>query len=105
VDRVIELLQRRGRLSYRALKIEFDLNDARVDDLKFELIEVQGLAADQVGAILVWREPARRCAGALSQRPGARSAYGSNRITIQERPGPVTDPQAERRQLTVCSVI
>ena len=53
VDQAIALLRERGRLSYRALKRQFHLDDARLDDLKFELIEVQGVARDQGGAILV----------------------------------------------------
>ena len=47
VDQVIELLRRRGRVSYRALKRQFALDDAYLDDLKVEIIEVQQLAVDQ----------------------------------------------------------
>jgi predicted ATPase/class 3 adenylate cyclase len=54
VDQVIELLQSRGRVSYRALKRQFALDDAYLDDLKAELIEVQQLAADRDGTMLVW---------------------------------------------------
>ena len=52
--RVIELLQRHGRLSYRALKVQFDLDDNRLDILKEELIEIQKCACDQDGRMLVW---------------------------------------------------
>jgi Adenylate and Guanylate cyclase catalytic domain len=54
VDQVIELLQSRGRVSYRALKRQFTLDDAYLDDLKVEIIEVQQLAVDQDGTMLVW---------------------------------------------------
>jgi class 3 adenylate cyclase len=54
VDQVIELLRSRGRVSYRALKRQFALDDAYLDDLKAELIEVQQLATDQEGTMLVW---------------------------------------------------
>jgi class 3 adenylate cyclase/tetratricopeptide (TPR) repeat protein len=54
VDQVIELLRSRRRVSYRALKRQFGLDDAYLDDLKAELIEVQQLAVDQEGTILVW---------------------------------------------------
>jgi hypothetical protein len=47
-------LRSRGRVSYRALKRQFDLDDAYLDDLKSEIIEVQQLAVDQDGTILVW---------------------------------------------------
>jgi len=51
VDQTIELLRQRGRLSYRALKRQFELDDAQLDDLRFELIEVQRVAADEGGAL------------------------------------------------------
>ena len=38
------MLQRQGRVSYRALKRQFDLDDAYIDDLKFEIIEVHRAA-------------------------------------------------------------
>jgi class 3 adenylate cyclase/tetratricopeptide (TPR) repeat protein len=54
VDQVIELLRSRGRVSYRAIKRQFTLDDAYLDDLKAEIIEVQQLAVDQDGTMLVW---------------------------------------------------
>jgi hypothetical protein len=39
--RVIEILQREGRTSYRALKRQFALDDEYLADLKVELIEVK----------------------------------------------------------------
>ena len=44
VDQVIELLRTRGRVSYHALKCEFALDDAFIEDLKEELIDIQELA-------------------------------------------------------------
>ena len=52
--RVIEILQREGRTSYRALKRQFALDDEYLADLKVELIEVKQLAVDQDGTMLVW---------------------------------------------------
>ena len=54
LDHVIALLRGRGRVSYRALKRQFALDDAYLDDLKAEIIEVQQLAVDQDGTMLVW---------------------------------------------------
>ena len=51
---VIALLQRQGRVSYGALKRRFKLDDDYLEDLKVELIEAQGLAADEQGRILIW---------------------------------------------------
>ena len=39
--RIIEILQREGRTSYRALKRQFALDDEYLADLKVELIEVK----------------------------------------------------------------
>ena len=38
LEQVIELLQRQGRVSYRALKRRFSLDNGYVEDLKDELI-------------------------------------------------------------------
>src|SRR6266702_4806300 len=54
LTQTIALLQRHGRVSYRALKRQFALDDAFLDDLKAEIIEVQQLAVDQEGTVLVW---------------------------------------------------
>lgn len=54
VEQVLELLQRQGRISYRALKREFDLDDEYIEDLKTELITAKRLARDEDGIVLVW---------------------------------------------------
>ena len=51
---VIDWLQQDQRISYRALKRQFALDDDYLDDLKAELIEVRQVAVDQDGKILVW---------------------------------------------------
>jgi hypothetical protein len=57
LDHVLEMLQRRGRVSYRALKRQFDLDDAYLEDLKAEIIDVHQMAVDQDGRMLVWTSP------------------------------------------------
>jgi class 3 adenylate cyclase len=54
VDHAIEFLRSRARVSYRALKREFDLDDESLADLKTELIKAKRLAADEDGEVLVW---------------------------------------------------
>src|SRR5262245_46041897 len=54
LDQVIELLRQRQRVTYRALKVQFQLDDETLEALKEELIEAQHLAADETGRILVW---------------------------------------------------
>jgi class 3 adenylate cyclase len=48
------MLQRRGRVAYRTLKRQFQLDDEALEDLKAELIEAQRVAADEGGNVLVW---------------------------------------------------
>src|SRR5712691_7888305 len=54
LDQVTALLQRRGRVTYRALQLQFALDDNALEVLKDELIEAQRLAVDEQGKILVW---------------------------------------------------
>src|SRR4029450_5709885 len=51
---IIEVLQREKRISYRALKRRFALDDAYLDDLKEELIYAKRLAMDEDSRVLVW---------------------------------------------------
>src|SRR5437870_10141927 len=54
LDQAIAMLQRRGRLTYRALKRQFNVDDDYLEDLKAELIKGQRLAVDEDGEVLVW---------------------------------------------------
>jgi class 3 adenylate cyclase/tetratricopeptide (TPR) repeat protein len=54
VDQVITLLRQRGRVTYRLLKRQFQLDDEALDDVKAELIKGQRLATDEDGEVLVW---------------------------------------------------
>jgi len=54
LSQTIAMLQQHGRVSYRALKRQFAIDDDFLEDLKFELIEVQQRAVDQDGTVLVW---------------------------------------------------
>ena len=48
------LLQREQRISYRALKRRFGLDDEYIEDLKVDLIKAKRLAIDEDGEVLVW---------------------------------------------------
>ena len=54
LEQALEMLRRRGRISYRALKVQFQLDDALLEILKDEIVEVHQLARDQEGKMLVW---------------------------------------------------
>jgi hypothetical protein len=53
VDQAIAMLQRRGRVTYRALKRQFQLDDDVLEDLTGEIIKAQRLAVDEEGEVLV----------------------------------------------------
>ena len=88
---VITWLEHDKRLSYRALQRQFDLDEAYLDDLKFELIEVKQLAVDQDGTMLVWT-------GVATSQRATQDAPLAPTATLPTAPPP---PEAERRQLTV----
>ena len=54
VEQAGVLLQRKGRVTYRALKREFDLDDELLTDVKDELIKAAQVARDENGEVLVW---------------------------------------------------
>ena len=58
VGQVRSLLQQQGRLSYRILKMQFQLDDQQLEVLKEELIDIQELAVDKDGKMLVWTSAA-----------------------------------------------
>src|SRR5262252_1458349 len=51
---VLDLLQREKRVSYRALKRRFDLDDDYLEDVKDECIYAKKLAIDEGNRVLVW---------------------------------------------------
>src|SRR4029453_15823164 len=51
---VLDLLQRERRLSYRAIKVRFGLDDDHLEALKDEIIEAKQLAVDAKGRVLGW---------------------------------------------------
>ena len=54
VDQAITLLRQRGRVTYRTLQLQFQLDAAHLEALKDELIEGQRVAVDEAGRVLVW---------------------------------------------------
>jgi hypothetical protein len=97
---IIEALQREKRISYRALKRRFALDDAYLDDLKEELIYAKRLALDEDSRVLVSAGDAE---APLLPAPPA-SPPGPPQIPlavhVTQTDGPPTPPQppaAERR--------
>src|SRR6266851_4682324 len=104
LNQVITLLKRQGRMSYRALKLRFDLDDEYLDVLKEELIDAHRIARDEGGRILVWVGESEDVS--VSTSPPIQAAPQSP--TRYDQPAQVAPPptaphapEAERRQLTV----
>ena len=111
LDQILALLQRHGRVTYGALKRQFHLDDAYLEDLKAEIIEARQLAVDQDGRVLVWT-------GAVDTTPESippplpavsqslpQEDHSSHHVVSP--PAPRSAADAERRQLTVlfCDVV
>jgi len=86
LDQVLDLLRQRGRVTYDALKRQFDLDDACLQDLRDEIIEAQRVAVDEDGKVLVWT--------------GDRAAPGASvaALAVQPTTPPQTDSRSQRWQ-------
>src|SRR4029453_13819666 len=95
LDHAIAMLQRRGRLTYRTLKLQFQLDDEHLEALKDELLYGQRLAVDEDDRVLVWT-------GDTDTAPPAAAA----RAEIPARtPLAYTPPHIAEKILTAKSVL
>jgi class 3 adenylate cyclase len=90
LEQALEMLRRRGRVSYRALKVQFQLDDDLLALLRDEIVEVHQLARDQEGKMLVWTGD--------TETPVSPASLSS---LPAPPPAASAPPEAERRQLTV----
>jgi class 3 adenylate cyclase len=90
---VRELLQRQGRVAYRALKLRFQLDDEALAALADELIYAARVARDEDDRVLVWVGAADTTSDPTSKPSPALPPDGP--------PAEPHAPEAERRQLTV----
>src|SRR3989441_2766411 len=75
LTQVLALLRRDGRVSYRALKRRFDLDEDYLEDLKAEIIQAKKLAVDEAGAVLVWTGDAATAPALVSDQERAPLSY------------------------------
>src|SRR5688572_28796494 len=54
LDQAIAMLQRRGRVTYRTLQLQFQLDDEHLEALKDELLYAHSEIRDDAGRGLVW---------------------------------------------------
>src|SRR5215831_5968734 len=96
------MLQRLGRVSYRALKVQFQLDDDLLELLKDEIVEVHQLARDQEGKMLFWAGEGKATPASTSLPPPPPTEPHEDHLLPGAFPPATAYPfDAERRQLTV----
>jgi predicted ATPase/class 3 adenylate cyclase len=104
LEQALDILRRRGRVAYRALKLQFNLDDEQLEALKDELIHAQKLATDEEGRVLIWTGAAGASPAPIppSLQPAPQPAPREGQAAQDALPPAVASPPgAERRQLTV----
>jgi hypothetical protein len=81
LDQVIAMLQRRARVTYRALKRQFNLDDDAFEGLKDELLYAHPHVADDDSRGLVWTGDARP-----TPTPGSPPAVDQARTPLSYTP-------------------
>jgi class 3 adenylate cyclase/pimeloyl-ACP methyl ester carboxylesterase len=89
LDQVVNLLQRRGRVTYRALKLQFQLDDEQLEALKDELCYSQPQIVEDADRGLVWTGGAAAGAAPTPTSP-----------TAAPVPPPAPEPQRAPRSYT-----
>lgn len=94
LDQALAMLQRRGRVTYRTLQLQFQLDDDTLEALKEEILYSQPQAVDDPGHGLVWGTPVAVPVSAATPSPVPA-------LPVVHPVGPLRTEAAERRQLTV----
>ena len=104
VDQAIEMVRRRGQVSYRMIKRQFHLDDDVLEDLKEELLYAQPQVSDDEGKGLLWTGDTEAAPVTTSQPhpPAPQPVVEQSQPAHVETPlAKPRTPEAERRQLTV----
>jgi hypothetical protein len=96
VDQVIVLLRQRGRLTYRTLQLQFQLDEAHLEVLKDEIIYGQRMAVDEDGRVLVWTGDAGT-ASVTASAPAGTAAWTPLTSTPSHLTELVADHERERQ--------
>src|SRR5712692_382963 len=104
LDQTVDLLRQRGRVTYRALKIQFTLDDDQLEALKDELLYAHPQVVDEAGHGLRWT-------GALeaAPAPAPAPAPAQDRAPLTYTPAHLAEKiltsrtalEGERKQVTV----
>src|SRR5437870_10892057 len=84
LDQAMAMLQRRRRVTYRTLRLQFQLDEEQLEALKEALIEAERLAVDEAGRVLVW-------AGPSASPPTASATQGAIQDNAPDQAPPVAD--------------
>src|SRR5215471_1934582 len=107
LDQALAMLQRRRRVAYRTLQVQFNLDDNALEALKDELLYAQQVARDEDSRVLVWTGGP----DTLLSPPLHSTIHASLSTAALPQTAPrlltPSAPEAERRQLTVlfCDLI
>ena len=104
LDQAIAMLQRRGRVTYQTLRLQFQLDEEHLEALKDAILFAYPQVVDAAGRGLVWSGDAGAIAPPTSVSPQSVEPL----VTLAPRVGTTAvsapdphPPEAERRQLTV----
>jgi len=103
LDQAIALLERRGRVTYRTLKRQFNLDEDALADLKAEIIKGQHLAVDEDGEVLVWTGGATSSLTSTGEPTRAPLAYTPTHL-VEKILTSRAALEGERKQVTVLFV-
>jgi hypothetical protein len=76
LDQAVDLLRQRGRVTYRALKLQLQLDDDQLEALKDELLYAHPQVVDDAGRGLLWAG-APEAALPISRGPRPDSGLGT----------------------------
>jgi class 3 adenylate cyclase/tetratricopeptide (TPR) repeat protein len=104
LDQALAMLQRRSRVTYRALKLQFSLDDDGLEALKDELLYTHAAVVEDDGRGLVWTSDARP-----TQRPGSPPTIDQARAPLSYTPAYLAEKiltskrglEGERKRVTV----
>jgi tetratricopeptide (TPR) repeat protein len=104
LDHAVDLLRQRGRVTYRALKIQFKLDDDQLETLKDELLYAHPQVVDDAGRGLLWTGTP-----AAAPPPAAAPALAQDRAPLSYTPPHLAEQiltsraalEGERKQVTV----
>src|SRR5712691_9379452 len=104
LDQALAMLQRRGRVTYRALKLQFSLDDDHLEALKDELLYAHPHVVEDDGRGLIWTGETRP-----TPTPGSPPTLDQERAPLSYTPAHLTEKilearlslEGERKQVTV----